>query len=235
MKAIFKRELNSYFTSLLGYVFLTIFLLLTGAMFSLVNIFQYQTANMTYFFASINNIAVFFLPLLTMRLFSEDRKLKTDQLLMTAPVSVGDIVLSKFFAAFAVLLAGTAVTLIYPICLSFFGELPIAETISCYIGFILLCSVILSIGAFMSSVTESQIVAAVATYGVIILILLLGTAAQYISNELIASSLLWLSPIQRFSEFTLGILNFEPIIYYLSLTGLFLFLTMMVFEKRRLR
>lgn len=235
MKAIFKRELNSYFTSLLGYVFLTIFLLLTGAMFSLVNIFQYQTANMTYFFASINNIAVFFLPLLTMRLFSEDRKLKTDQLLMTAPVSVGDIVLGKFFAAFAVLLAGTAVTFIYPICLSFFGELPIAETISCYIGFILLCSVILSIGAFMSSVTESQIVAAVATYGVIILILLLGTAAQYISNELIASSLLWLSPIQRFSEFTLGILNFEPIIYYLSLTGLFLFLTMMVFEKRRLR
>ena len=221
MKAIFKRELNSYFTSLLGYVFLTIFLLLTGAMFSLVNIFQYQTANMTYFFASINNVAVFFLPLLTMRLFSEDRKLKTDQLLMTSPVSIGDIVLGKFFASFAVLLAGTAITLIYPICLSFFGELPVAETISCYIGFILLCSVILSIGAFLSSVTESQIVAAVAAYGVIIFILLLGTAAQYISNELIASALLWLSPIQRFSEFTLGILNFEPIIYYLSQTTLF--------------
>ena len=115
MRAIFKREFNSYFTSLLGYVFLTIFLLLTGAMFTIVNVFQYQTANMTYFFASINNIAVFFLPLLTMRLFSEDRKLKTDQLLMTAPVSVRDIVLGKFFAAVCVLLIGTAIKIIYKI------------------------------------------------------------------------------------------------------------------------
>ncbi len=235
MKAIFNREFNSYFTSLLGYVLLTIFVLLTGAMFCLVNIFQYQTANMTYFFASINNIAVFFLPLLTMRLFSEDKKLKTDQLLMTAPVSVGDIVLGKFFAALGVFLIGTLITVIYPITLAFYGELPLAETISCYIGFILLCSVILAIGSFMSSLTDSQIVAAVTTYGVIIFILLLGTAASYIPNETISSALLWLSPIQRFSDFTLGMLNFEPVIYYLSLTGLLLFLTMMVFERRRLR
>ncbi len=235
MRAIFKREFNSYFTSLLGYVFLTIFLLLTGAMFTIVNVFQYQTANMTYFFASINNIAVFFLPLLTMRLFSEDRKLKTDQLLMTAPVSLRDIVLGKFFAAVCVLLIGTAITIIYPIILMFFGELPIAETISCYVGFVLLCSVILSIGAFMSSVTESQIVAAVSTYGIIIFMMLLSTLAQLISNEAVSGALLWLSPIQRFSDFSLGIFDFEPIIYYLTVTGLFLFLTMTVFEKRRLR
>lgn len=235
MKAIFKREFNSYFTSLLGYVFLTIFLLLTGAMFTLVNIFQYQTANMTYFFASINNIAVFFLPLLTMRLFTEDRKLKTDQLLMTAPVSVRDIVLGKFFSAVCVLLIGTAITIIYPVILMFFGELPIAETISCYIGFILLCSVILSIGAFMSSVTENQIVAAVSTYGIIIFMLLLSTLAQVISSEAVSSALLWLSPIQRFSDFTLGIFDFESVIYYLTVTGLFLFFTMTVFERRRLR
>ena len=87
----------------------------------------------------------------------------------------------------------------------------------------------------MSSLTDSQIVAAVTTYGIIIFILLLGTAAQYIPNETISSVLLWLSPIQRFSDFTLGMLNFEPAIYYLSLTGLLLFLTMMVFERRRLR
>lgn len=235
MKAIFKREFNSYFTSLLGYVFLTIFLLLTGAMFTLVNIFQYQTANMTYFFASINNIAVFFLPLLTMRLFTEDRKLKTDQLLMTAPVSVRDIVLGKFFSAVCVLLIGTAITIIYPVILMFFGKLPIAETISCYIGFILLCSVILSIGAFMSSVTENQIVAAVSTYGIIIFMLLLSTLAQVISSEAVSSALLWLSPIQRFSDFTLGIFDFESVIYYLTVTGLFLFFTMTVFERRRLR
>ncbi len=234
MKAIFNREFNSYFTSMLGYVFLTIFLLLTGIMFYMVNI-GYMTASMTGFFASVNNVAIFFLPLLTMRLFSEDRKLKTDQLLLTAPISTKEIVLGKFLAAFAVFMTGVVITLIYPVMLAVWGSLPFAETISCYIGFILLCALILSIGAFMSSITESQIVAAVATYGVLIFTMLLSSVSTYVSNEFIVNILLWLSPLQRFSEFTLGIMSFEPIIYYLSLTGLFLFFTTMVFERRRLK
>ena len=218
MKAIFNREFNSYFTSMLGYVFLTIFLLLTGVMFYVVNI-RFMTARMTNFFSIVNNWALFLLPLLTMRLFSEDRKQKTDQLLLTAPISTKEIVFGKYLAAFGI----------------FTGNLPIAETISCYVGFILLCSAILAIGAFMSSITESQIVAAVATYGVLIFTLLLGSVASNVSNEIIVKILLWLSPVQRFSDFTLGILNFEPIIYYLSITGLFLFFTVMVFERRRMR
>ena len=87
----------------------------------------------------------------------------------------------------------------------------------------------------MSSITESQIVAAVATYGILIFTLLLGSVASNVSNEIIVKILLWLSPVQRFSDFTLGILNFEPIIYYLSIIGLFLFFTVMVFERRRMR
>ena len=234
MKAIFNREFNSYFTSMLGYVFLTIFLLLTGVMFYVVNI-RFMTARMTNFFSIVNNWALFLLPLLTMRLFSEDRKQKTDQLLLTAPISTKEIVFGKYLAAFGIFMVGVLITLIYPVILAFTGNLPIAETISCYVGFILLCSAILSIGAFMSSITESQIVAAVATYGVLIFTLLLGSVAANVSNEIIVKFLLWLSPVQRFSDFTLGILNFEPIIYYLSITGLFLFFTVMVFERRRMR
>ena len=132
-------------------------------------------------------------------------------------------------------MVGVLITLIYPVILAFTGNLPIAETISCYVGFILLCSAIFAIGAFMSSITESQIVAAVATYGVLIFTLLLSSVASNVSNEIIVKILLWLSPVQRFSDFTLGILNFEPIIYYLSITGLFLFFTVMVFERRRMR
>ena len=228
MKAIFNREFNSYFTSMLGYVFLTIFLLLTGVMFYVVNI-RFMTARMTNFFSIVNNWALFLLPLLTMRLFSEDRKQKTDQLLLTAPISTKEIVFGKYLAAFGIFMVGVLITLIYPVILA------IAETISCYVGFILLCSAILAIGAFMSSITESQIVAAVATYGVLIFTLLLGSVASNVSNEIIVKILLWLSPVQRFSDFTLGILNFEPIIYYLSITGLFLFFTVMVFERRRMR
>ena len=234
MKAIFNREFNSYFTSMLGYVFLTIFLLLTGVMFYVVNI-RFMTARMTNFFSIVNNWALFLLPLLTMRLFSEDRKQKTDQLLLTAPISTKEIVFGKYLAAFGIFMVGVLITLIYPVILAFTGNLPFAETISCYVGFILLCSEILAIGAFMSSITESQIVAAVATYGVLIFTLLLGSVAANVSNEIIVKFLLWLSPVQRFSDFTLGILNFEPIIYYLSITGLFLFFTVMVFERRRMR
>ena len=234
MKAIFNREFNSYFTSMLGYVFLTIFLLLTGVMFYVVNI-RFMTARMTNFFSIVNNWALFLLPLLTMRLFSEDRKQKTDQLLLTAPISTKEIVFGKYLAAFGIFMVGVLITLIYPVILAFTGNLPIAETISCYVGFLLLCSAILAIVAFMSSITESQIVAAVATYGVLIFTLLLGSVASNVSNEIIVKILLWLSPVQRFSDFTLGILNFEPIIYYLSITGLFLFFTVMVFERRRMR
>ena len=234
MKAIFNREFNSYFTSMLGYVCLTIFLLLTGVMFYVVNI-RFMTARMTNFFSIVNNWALFLLPLLTMRLFSEDRKQKTDQLLLTAPISTKEIVFGKYLAAFGIFMVGVLITLIYPVILAFTGNLPIAETISCHVGFILLCSAILAIGAFMSSITESQIVAAVATYGVLIFTLLLGSVASNVSNEIIVKILLWLSPVQRFSDFTLGILNFEPIIYYLSITGLFLFFTVMVFERRRMR
>lgn len=235
MKAIFNREFNSYFNSMLGYVFLSIFLLLFGICFYLINILMYQTASLKYMFSILNNWALFLLPLLTMRLFTEDRRLKTDQLLLTAPVSSKAIVLGKFMAVFGVFMVGIVISLVLPVILTFLGSLPVAETISCYVGFILLCSVILSIGAFMSSITENQIIAAVSTYGVLIFTLLIGSLASYLPNEALVQFLLWLSPMQRFEQFTLGILSIEPIIYYLSLTGLFLFLTVTSFEKRRLR
>lgn len=234
MKAILNRELDAYFNSMLGYVFLTIFLLLTGVMFFFVNLAS-TSASMTNFFGQINMWAIFLLPMLTMRMFSEDKKLKTDQLLLTAPISIGEMVFGKFFAAMGVFLLGVLVTLFYPITLNFFGNLPVAETISCYVGFILLCSTIIAIGAFMSSLTESQIVAAISTYGVLILTLFLGSAASSVSNTYISNALLWLSPLQRFSNFTKGILDLESVIYYLSLTGLFLFFTVTVFEKRRFK
>ena len=125
MKAIFNREFNSYFTSMLGYVFLTIFLLLTGVMFYVVNI-RFMTARMTNFFSIVNNWALFLLPLLTMRLFSEDRKQKTDQLLLTAPISTKEIVFGKYLAAFGIFMVGVLITLIYPVILAFTGNLPIA-------------------------------------------------------------------------------------------------------------
>ncbi len=231
MKAIFKRELRAYFTSMLGYIFLTMFLVLTGVLFYLNNVY-FGVTSVKNFFDLLTTWAIFIIPLLTMRLYAEDRKLKTDQLLLTAPVSVRSVVLGKFFAAFTVLMAAVVITLIYIVVISFFGTVNWAETISCYVGFILLCTVVLAIGGFMSSLTDSQIVAAVSTYAVLIVTVFLGNIASAASGVL-KTALLWISPTERFLDFAMGILDPSALVYYLSLTVLFLFLTVNVTERRR--
>ena len=232
MQAIFKREFKAYFTSMLGYVFLTIFLLLSGIMFA-VNCLFGATTSMTGYFGTMISWSSFILPILTMRMFSEDKKQKTDQLLLTAPIGIHEMVFGKYFAAVCAFLVGTAVMLLYPIVLTFYGTVPMAETISCFVGYILYSSCLIAIGAFMSSLTESQIVAAISTYGVIIVIMFLGNIAVQINSSLIANILMWISPIGRFTDFTMGVLNIESIVYYISFIAVFLFITIRVFEKKR--
>lgn len=239
MKAIFKRELRSYFTTMLGYIFLTMFFVMTGVLFYWNNICGGLTS-VKYFFDPLTTWTVFIIPILTMRLFAEDRKLKIDQLLMTSPVDVKSIVLGKFLAASCVVGGAIALTLIYVIVISFFGTVNWAETISCYIGFLLLCGVMLAIGSFMSSLTDSQIVAAVSTYAVLIVFCTVPLLIGYISAiswsvpSLVQSVMFWLSPTERFLDLTKGILDPSAIVYYISLITLFVFLTMNVMERRRL-
>lgn len=231
MKAIFKRELRSYFSSMPGYIFLAMFLLLAGVLFYLNNI-VFGVTSVKNLFQLLTTWEVFILPILTMRLFAEDRKLKTDQLLMTAPVSVKSIVLGKFLAAFMMVISALVVMLVYTIIISFFGTMNWAETISCFVGFALLCAFVLSIGTFMSSLTDSQIVAAISTYAILIVTVFLGNIASAASGVL-KSALLWISPTERFLDFAMGILDPSALVYYISLTVLFLFLTVSVTERRR--
>lgn len=232
MRAILNREFGAYFHSMLGYVFLTLFLLLGGVMFFMQNILRLN-ASMTGFFSNMVSWAIFLLPILTMRLFAEDRKSRTEQLLLTAPVSIPEIVLGKFLGAFGIFLCAMLLFLFYPVVLSFFGTVPVAETVSCFVGFILFCAGILSIGALLSSVTESQIVAAVGTYAIMIIMMFLSSIARGSGIAWISTLIAWISPLDRFYDFTMGILNLESVVYYLSLIGLMLFFTARVFEKRR--
>lgn len=232
MKAIFNREIDAYFHSMLGYVFLTLFLLLGGIMFFFNNIMS-LSASMTGFFSSLISWSIFILPILTMRLFAEDRKTRTDQLLLTAPVSIPEIVIGKFLGAFGIFMCAILVFVFMPIVMNFYGSLPVAETVSCFVGFVLFGAAIISIGAFMSSITESQIIASVATYAVMLVIMFLSSISQSVGNEVLANIITWISPLDRFYDFTMGILNLESVVYYLSLIGLMLFFTTRVFEKRR--
>ncbi len=163
MLAIYKKELRSYFTSMIGYVFIAIFLVIFGIYFYLNNLLN-ATANFEYTVANVSFIFVLLVPLLTMRLMAEENKQRTDQLLLTSPITAGDIIMGKFFAVFSILGIVIAIISTYPLIMTRYGSVPFATSYASIIGFFLLGGAYLAMGLFLSSLTESQVVAAVITF-----------------------------------------------------------------------
>ena len=230
MKAVFKRELRSYFLTMTGYMFLAMFLLAGGLYFWLWNL-RVGAVSISDTLENMKSWAVFILPVLTMRMFAEDRKLKTDQLLLTAPVSVKSIVIGKFLAA-AVIVTGAVLIMFAYSSIIFWGNVNWAEAVTSVLGFILLCVAMLAIGEFMSALTDSMIVAAFSTYAVFTLMVLMGNIAKAASGA-VREMFLWLSPMERYQSFWYGVLDPSVLVYYISLMVLFLALTSMVTERRR--
>ena len=232
MKAIFDRELKAFFDSPVGYIFVGVFIALCSFFF--VNgALMYQTADLNVVFSNINVIYLFLISMLTMGLFSTERSRKTDQLLLTSPVSISKIVTGKYFAALGVFGTTLVLSLVYPIVLNLFGSPSISEIIGTYIGFILLWSTFIAIGTFISALTESQIIAAVITFGVLLIVFYMKALTAGISNETVKSIVRWFSLMDKYSEFQAGVLNFESVVYYLSFIFVFLFLTAQVIKRGR--
>ena len=163
MKAVYKRELASYFKSMTGYVFMFFIFLIVGIYFTAYNLsYAYPSMNVT--FNSITFIFLIVIPILTMRVLSEERRQKTDQLLLTAPVSITQIVCGKFFALLTVYLIPMLVICLYPLIMRQFGTISYAQNYTAILGFFLLGAANIAIGLFISSLTENQIVAAVLTF-----------------------------------------------------------------------
>ena len=169
MFAIFKRELRSYFQTPIGFLFMGFFLLLTGIFFAWNNLFPGRSEYMN-FLGTVLFIFLFAVPLLTMRLFSEDKRQRTDQLLLTSPISIPAIVCGKFFAALAVYCGTLLVTVSYAVVIAVFGDLQGWETLGSYIGFIFLGACYIAVGLFISAATENQITAALVTFFTLMLI-----------------------------------------------------------------
>lgn len=182
MLAIYKKELRTYFTSMIGYVFIALFLLIIGLYFRMNNLLT-RTANFEYTIANVSFIFVLLVPLLTMRLIAEENKQKTDQLLLTSPITAGDIVMGKFFAVFTILFIVIAVISTYPLIMLRYGSVPFASSYSSIIGFLLLGGAYLALGLFLSSLTESQVVAAVITFMVFFFTLFMEGIASSISTN----------------------------------------------------
>jgi ABC-2 type transport system permease protein len=187
MTAILKKELRAYFNSLIGYVFLTIFVLITGIMFSFNNLLG-QSAAFTDSMSFFTITMLILMPVLTMRLFAEENRQKTDQLLYTSPVTVLSIVTAKYLAALLLMVMALAVTLLFPFMISTIGTLSyVPQTITTYIGYFLLFSAYISVGVFISALTDNQLIAAVCTFLVILMTIFMDSIASGLASGLPAT------------------------------------------------
>ncbi len=234
MYAIYKREMLSYFTSPIGYIFMAVFMVISGIFFSVSTFLSYTTSTSSYF-QILLFIFIIVIPLLTMKLMSEERKLKTEQILLTSPVSLTGIILAKFFAAFTMFgITFTVSEIMHFALLSNYADnINYAEVLGNIIGIMLIGAAFIAIGLFISALTESQIVAAISTIAVILGLIMMSTLASFISNDFLASVVKWFAIFSRFSPFTIGIFDLASIVYYISLAVIFIFLSVRVYEKRR--
>ena len=285
MFAVFKREIRAYFQTPIGFLYMGLFLLLAGVFFFFDNLLSGQSY-FTGFLGNMLFIYLFAIPILTMRLFSEEKRQKTDQLLLTCPVSITGIVCGKFLAALAVYVGTLVFTVAYAMVIAVYGDLAVSETIGSYIGFIFLGACYISVGIFISAGTENQLTAALVSFFVLMFIWLIDPVSSMVPSDtksgiisavvLLAALLLfiflntrnwvivlgaailgglaigglylfrldvffgfiqkflgWFSLNRRYQTFTMGLLKFDSLLYYASFSGLFLFLTVRLIEKRR--
>ena len=231
MSAVFKREFKSYFATPLGFIIIAVFTFFSGMFFSV--IYSSGAPNVEMVISTLSTVALFAVPFITMRLISEDRRQKVDQVLLTAPVSVTGIVMGLFLAALALYGLGFAATLVYQLIVSFYVSVNWVIFLYSLLGIILLGAVLISIGMFISSLTESPVVSAALTFGVFLGIMLLGTYASSTGYSWLVNISEAVSFLDRFSGFVSGQLNVADIVYMSTVAALFIFLTVRSVEKRR--
>ena len=288
MLAVFRRELKAYFSSPIGFVFVGFFLLIAGIFFAVMYLLNPSSSRYVNLLSSLTFIFFLLVPVLTMRLLSEDARQKTDQLLFTSPVAIAGIVAGKYLAAVGVFFLTLAATLVYPLIMSFFalGGLAWGEIVGGYIGFFLLGACFIAVGLFFSALTDNQLVAAMETWAALLVIWVLDVIARSVPSStesglvflvavaagivllvffatraviataataiaaaaavvllylfarglfegLIGKVLSWFSLLKRYGDFSLGILNLSPVVYYLSFSAVFVFLTVRMVDRRR--
>lgn len=285
MLSILKKELRTYFNTITGYGFLGFFVLITGYFFVSQNIVA-ASANYNDTLAGSMVMFLILVPVITMRLFAEEARQKTDQLLFSAPIKVTDIVVGKFLAAVILFLIGMAITLIFPLTLSRFGNIDWGMTLIALLGYFMMGACLISVGLFISVLTDNQIVAAAATFAAVFLLLMMDnisssapvtvaaslifvavvilgialiiynstknfsatgifvllafviTGGLYLFKPnlfdgVIVSALGWFSVLNRFENFYMGILSISDVVYYITFSLAFLYITINAIEKRR--
>ena len=285
MGAIYKRELKAYFTGMIGYAFIAAVLLFIGIYTTAYNL-KYMYPMFEYVIDSSTILYVIVVPILTMRVLAEERRQKTDQLIYSLPLRLTDVVLGKYLAMVTLLAIPMAVVSLYPLMLSRYGTMSLGTAYSAITGFFLLGCCLIAIGLFMSSVTDSQLVAAVASFAALILCFLMSGITQLLTTTAVASLvaltvvslaaglavrlmtgslstallagllcevplvgvymvrpavlegafaqiLSALAAFDQLSNFLNGVFDLTAVVYFVSVTVLFLFFSVQSVEKRR--
>ncbi len=233
MLAIFKRELKGYFTGVIGYVFLVIYLAVAGILFSYTTMMS-MSSDMSSYYTLMLVFSAVTLPLLTMKSFSEERKMKTEQLILTAPVSLPAMVFGKFLASYVIFAGATVLSSLYFLLLLPYGEFKLAVLLGNALAMLLVGGVFIAIGLFVSSLTENQLSAAIGTIAIILAFLGIGLiAGLFPANYWLRFLLDALSIFTRFQTFVNGYFDLASLIYYLSVGGVFIWLTIRVYDRRR--
>ncbi len=286
MAAVFARELLSLFAGLSGFIFSGFFLLLTGVFFVVSNLAGEGSSDFRATLGNISFVCLVTIPVLTMRLLSEESRQKTDQLLLTSPVSLAGVVTGKYLAAFTLFTVTLAVTGIYPAMLDAVGLIVFSEVFGSYLGVFLMGAAFIAVGLFVSSLTDNQVIAAVATFGALLVMWVMEWLSQTLPTDrvsgavfaglvaaalaawiwfnlrhpavtaataavgggavlavwfaapaafdgLIVRVLKWFSLVSRFAEYQRGVFSLGPLVYAVTFTAAFVFLTVRVVEKRR--
>lgn len=232
MIAIFKRELKAYFASPIGFVFLAAGFLFSGLYFYAYNLYAGAT-NLSALYSVMFSVILFLIPVLTMRLLSEEKRQKTDQLLLTSPVSCSGIVLGKFSAAAFVYFLCIASTLLDAVVLSFFTRVNVQLIIGNFLGLLFVGCALIGICLYLSSLTENQLIAAVSGFCVSILVILIDALEPLVGNELLRKAFSAVNFSTRYRPFTSGLLELRNVVFFVSVAALFLYFTIARLERRR--
>ena len=232
MTAIFKRGFLAYFRTPLGFVLISVMYLFTGYYFFTYNLYM-NTADTAGLFAMLFSVVLFIVPVLTMRVLSEERRMKTDHTLLTAAVSRFSIVMSKYLAAFCVYILAISGTVLMALVMEYFSQPDWPVVLGNFLGLLLLGSALIAICLFISSLTENQVVAAAGGFAVSLFLVLLDAMQYVVTSSVFKLFFRHISWNGRYRGFTIGLVGFMDIVFFISIAAFFVCLTALVLERRK--
>jgi ABC-2 type transport system permease protein len=230
--AIARKDFGHYFVSPIGYVVLAVFFFVVGYFFFLISVSPYPVASMTPIFQNAVILLLFLTPMITMKLWSEEEKSQTAELLRTSPVTLWEIVLGKYFAVCSFAVAMISSTLLYLLVILYAGNPDPGVLFANYLGFALAGMAFFSLGLLASTLSENQIVAAVTGYGILLMLWVIGAAGQSVQGPA-GAVFQYLSVFDHVNDFMQGVIDLGHVVYFASLIFIGLFLSVKILEGKR--